>query len=237
MVYFAITLKGYKMESKVCTKCGELKELSNFSTREKGGRLLKSRCIECERARSREYKKIQSLTLEGMYKQHSDNAKFRGIEFNISFDDWLKVWEDSGKLSERGRGKDKYCMCRVNDIGAYAVDNVFIDTNKTNLSDGNIGKVMSEHTKNKISDANKGKERPWLKGENNPMHRQDVKDKISMATKGANHYKSIGVITPSGSYSTAREAAEDMGMKKATVEWRARHNKFGFSYKSNLAIA
>jgi len=28
-----------------------------------------------------------------------------------------------------------------------------------------------------------------------------------------------------------------MGIKKPTVEWRARHKKFGFSYGNNLAIA
>ena len=225
------------MESKACTKCGEVKELSSFSTREKGGRLLKSQCIECERRRSREYKRLQSLTLEGAYKQHSGNAKSRGIDFNISFDEWLQVWNDSGKLQYRGRGKDKYCMCRIGDTGSYSIDNVYIDTNSSNLSNGNLGKIMSNETKQKIANANIGKERPWAKGLNNPMHRQEVKDKISEATRGGKHYKAIGVITPIGEFDTAREASEALGIPASTVEWRSRHNKSGFSYKSNLAIS
>jgi hypothetical protein len=35
----------------------------------------------------------------------------------------------------------------------------------------------------------------------------------------------------------AKAAAEALEMKKTTVEWRARHQKFGFSYGNNLAIA
>ena len=27
-------------------------------------------------------------------------AARRGIEFNISFDDWLQLWQDSGKLEQ-----------------------------------------------------------------------------------------------------------------------------------------
>ena len=223
------------MDSKPCTKCGEIKPLTLFSAREKGGRLLKSSCIDCERLRSRENKKRRSSTIEGKYLQHKENANTRGVEFELTLTEWTHIWTASGYFSERGIGANKYCMCRINDTGAYAVGNVYIETNKHNVSTGNIGKVLSDETKAKMSKAQKGQKHPWSAGANNPMHRQDVKDKISLAIGGANHYAARGVNTPQGFFATAKLAAEALSMKKPTVEWRARHNKFGFSLPEAIA--
>ena len=66
--------------------------------------------------------------LKKAYTTHKSNAKRRGVGFVLSFEEWLSVWEASGKLMERGRGKEKYVMCRHGDCGDYTVDNVFIAT-------------------------------------------------------------------------------------------------------------
>lgn len=163
------------------------------------------------------------------YTQHKSNAKTRGIEFKFTFDEWEKVWLDSGKWDERGRGADKYCMCRVGDLGCYEVGNVFIGLGKTNVRDGNLGKPDSAETRLKKSIAMTGKPKPWQAGDKNPMHRPDVKAKMSILIGGANHYKARGVITPNGFFATAKIASQALGIPKATVEWRARNNKFGFS--------
>ena len=55
-------------------------------------------------------------------------ARKRGIDFLLTFEEWFKVWDDSGHLHERGRLKHQYCMARVGDVGAYAVGNVKIIT-------------------------------------------------------------------------------------------------------------
>lgn len=169
------------------------------------------------------------------YTTHKSNAKRRGIEFNLTFEQWIDIWEKSGKWNERGRGADKYCMCRIGDKGAYSLDNVFIGQGKQNVSNGNIGKPDSEETKRKKSQAAKGKKHPWSKGNKNVMHRPDVKAKISLAIGGANHYKAIGVTTPNGYFDTAKQAAQALGINKSTVEWRSKHNKFGFSYGKQTA--
>ena len=142
-----------------------------------------------------------------LYTQHKSNAKRRGVPFLLTFDDWKTIWLESGKLDQRGRGAEKYCMCRVGDIGAYEVGNVFIDLNRRNVSDGNIGKVDSAETRAKKSASLKGKPHPWSAGANNPMHRPEVKAKVGAAIGGANHYKQRGVITPAGYFVTAKEAA------------------------------
>jgi hypothetical protein len=170
------------------------------------------------------------------YTQHKSNAKQRGIPFLLTFEEWKEVWLASGKWELRGRGADKYCMCRTGDAGAYAVGNVFIDRNAQNVSDGNKGKLDSAETRAKKSAALMGQPKPWIRGAANPMHRPEVKAAMSAAIGGAKHYKQRGVITPSGYFVTAKEAAAALGLSKSTVEWRAKHNKSGFS-RPNLAIA
>lgn len=67
------------------------------------------------------------------WQAHKYRALNRGIEFNLSFEDWYNIWEQSGKWEQRGRGAGCYVMCRYNDIGPYALGNVYIDTQENNL--------------------------------------------------------------------------------------------------------
>lgn len=164
------------------------------------------------------------------FRWHRTNAKTRGIEFLFTFKEWKQWWIDSGHWHERGVGKDKYCMCRFEDAGPYALWNVYCATNSKNLSDANSGKPKSKETRKKISEALLGQVNYWVAGKNNPMHRPEVKAKISAATSGGKHYRAKTVITPYGIWSSAIEAAKSLGMKKSTVEWRCKHNALGFSY-------
>ncbi len=56
------------------------------------------------------------------------NAKVRDIEWRLNLAQWWSLWERSGKWGERGRGKDKFVMCRFGDNGAYEIGNVYIAT-------------------------------------------------------------------------------------------------------------
>lgn len=55
------------------------------------------------------------------------------IEMRLTFEEWLKVWEDSGKLHLMGSGVGKYVMCRKDDIGHYEIGNVFIASGLDNI--------------------------------------------------------------------------------------------------------
>ena len=79
------------------------------------------------------------------------SAGIRGIEFLLTFEEWLKIWADSGHLRERGRGLGKYCMARYGDIGPYAVGNVKIILFGENTSEGHLGVPKSELHKQRIS--------------------------------------------------------------------------------------
>lgn len=100
-------------------------------------------------------------------------AKYRGIDFNLTFEQWMSWWESTGHFSERGRFKHNYCMCRVGDTGAYELGNIYCDRFSGNvrvarqgkpqsaehraaISRGHIGKIVSKETGRKISAAKLG---------------------------------------------------------------------------------
>jgi hypothetical protein len=79
------------------------------------------------------------------YFNHKARAKRRGIPFLLTFDEWWKIWQDSGHWEERGIRKGQYVMCRKGpDIGAYEIGNIFIATNARNLHDANVGRKQGE---------------------------------------------------------------------------------------------
>lgn len=62
----------------------------------------------------------------GRYSKQKENAKRRGIPFLLTYDEWWKIWEDSGKWDQRGNKIGSYVMSRQNDEGFYAIGNVYI---------------------------------------------------------------------------------------------------------------
>lgn len=67
-------------------------------------------------------------TPEGKFSIQKRAARKRGIPWELTFEEWWRIWEESGKWDERGNLGDQYCMCRTNDVGPYRVGNVRIDT-------------------------------------------------------------------------------------------------------------
>lgn len=69
------------------------------------------------------------------YLEQRRNSITRGIRWEINFPDWCRLWDESGKWEERGRGKNGYCMSRVGDSGPYKIGNVEIVSNAENIKD------------------------------------------------------------------------------------------------------
>lgn len=65
-------------------------------------------------------------------------ANKRNIQWNLSYDDWLDIWQKSGKFHLRGKGKGKYCMARKGDTGPYEIGNIYITSNEQNNLDQSI---------------------------------------------------------------------------------------------------
>jgi hypothetical protein len=64
------------------------------------------------------------------YKQQRRNAKRRGIDFLLTYAEWLQVWLSSGHLADRGLGG--YVMARHDDRGPYVLENIKIITQREN---------------------------------------------------------------------------------------------------------
>jgi hypothetical protein len=73
----------------------------------------------------------------GRFKQQKRNAKLRGIEWNLTYDQWCKLWADSSKWDQRGNWAEGYVMMRPGDTGPYAVGNVVIGRHIDNVTERN----------------------------------------------------------------------------------------------------
>jgi hypothetical protein len=103
------------------------------------------------------------------YYLHKSNAKKRGLKMLMTFEEWFDIWQKSGKWEQRGHSAGQYCMSRFNDLGDYAVGNVFIQLHSSNMSQakkdkvsarkGKVGNTVSDATRIKLSIAATGRKR------------------------------------------------------------------------------
>jgi hypothetical protein len=95
---------------------------------------------------------INRILARRRFHDQRGNAK---APFELTFEEWLAVWEASGRWAERGRLPHQYCMARLGpDIGPYRAGNVKIITNAENNAEQRAnrrGTAMPEATKRQIA--------------------------------------------------------------------------------------
>jgi hypothetical protein len=89
------------------------------------------------------------MTLYQCYKCQKNNARRRGIPWDLSFTEWSAIWGE--KIHKRGRGRDQLCMARKGDVGPYAVGNVKIITNAENVKE----QQHTDDRRKRVSDSSK----------------------------------------------------------------------------------
>jgi hypothetical protein len=130
------------------------------------------------------------------YTDQKSKAKHRTIEFNLTFEEWWSIWQQSGKWEQRGIRKDQYVMSRIADKGGYEIGNVEIKTTGGNIREAYathrtgpmLGKKHSEETISKM----KGRPSP-KKGKATPI---EVKNKISKSLTGRPTGRTSNDFTP-----------------------------------------
>ena len=96
------------------------------------------------------------------YQQHAKRIKGKvdrlgnPVEMRLSFEQWYKVWQDSGHWEKRGSRRGMYVMSRYDDLGSYEIGNVFIQLHSDNISDAHKGRVLSKSHRAKISTSHVG---------------------------------------------------------------------------------
>lgn len=109
------------------------------------------------------------------YKAHKRSARERDIGFLLTFDEWIKIWMDSGHWHQRGRRVGEYCMARPGDQGTYEVGNVKIILHSENSSDRLITPAMRAHLR-RVNVGNKNRV--------GKSHTTATKEKLSKAALG-----------------------------------------------------
>lgn len=78
------------------------------------------------------------------FSEQKYNARRRKIGWHLTFEQWLRIWQTSGHLHERGHRSGCYVMARHRDRGPYAPDNVAIVPVSKNNGDGSRGKKQTK---------------------------------------------------------------------------------------------
>lgn len=91
--------------------------------------------------------------LSKSYHDQKTRSAERGIPFLLTFEQWKKIWRDSGCMNYRGRERGKYCMARFGDKGAYEVGNVKIVKTEENRAE----QVLTDETREKMRAAKLGR--------------------------------------------------------------------------------
>lgn len=81
---------------------------------------------------ARKKRKRYNQTPRGRFTRQKINARRRGIEWLLTFDEWWQIWECSGRWKQRGSKAGNFQMARKRDQGPYAFDNVVIVKLETN---------------------------------------------------------------------------------------------------------
>lgn len=84
------------------------------------------------------------------FQVHRASAKHRGIEFNLTFEQWEQWWKDSGHYHERGKARGEYVMARKGDLGAYELGNIDCILTAENIAAAHVGRPKSDEWKNKV---------------------------------------------------------------------------------------
>lgn len=159
---------------------------------------------------SREEKEhLSSIGALKAFRVQRDNAKKRGIGWNITLAEWWKLWTDSGKWEQRGCLKGQFVMSRHGDAGNYEAGNVSIKTNSENSKEA-LRRWSTRKKKNRgVFYLYPGLAKPWV------VQRHGAKFFFATeeeAIKARKNIKSLVATTP--------DQRKD-NLFKANKEWRS----------------
>lgn len=85
------------------------------------------------------------MTYTKQYNQQKTNAKYRGINWNFSYEEWIEWW--GADIEKRGKKKGSLCMARKGDEGPYHPENCFKSLFENNSFEAHYGKSKGTQPK------------------------------------------------------------------------------------------
>ncbi len=101
------------------------------------------------------------------YMKHRRSAKWRGIAFLFTFEEWVEWWGEDWE--KRGNGPNDLVMARVGDTGPYHPSNVRKLTMAENSREGQIGIEWSEERRKKQADIARTQWLDWVEKGGKPQ--------------------------------------------------------------------
>jgi hypothetical protein len=87
-------------------------------------------------------------------KQRYSVTKQRGIKWTLSFEQWLSIWAESGKLSQRGH--NGFILTRIKEKQPFSLDNVHVIAHKLRASEkteferSSISKAQTQYANERV---------------------------------------------------------------------------------------
>lgn len=106
--------------------------------------------------------KLRRRGLVQVFERQKRNAADRGIEWRLDLATWFGIWDASGNIDLRGRGRGKFVMSRINDAGPYEAGNVYIQLATENSAEARAGKVNAPAKNTGVWCVAPGTGKPWL---------------------------------------------------------------------------
>ena len=75
-----------------------------------------------------EHKQLVACGATAAYREQKNSCRLRGIPWELPFEDWWRLWQESGHWNERGRTRDAYCLTRIDYAQPFSVANALITT-------------------------------------------------------------------------------------------------------------
>jgi hypothetical protein len=180
------------------------------------------------------------------FSRHRSQAKFRGIGFHFTFEEWYQWWLDNGVDKnldiQYTDDQQRLCMCRKGDNGDYHPDNVYLASAPENSRHGHYnGKanyIVKPRKTFRYGDKLYSNREMTIDLKIDPkdlrLYRADDYDEnnlketmrlINRWIKMENKYQKYW-ITPKGKFSSKDLAAEAMGISKDLLGYRVKTGKY-----------
>lgn len=124
------------------------------------------------------------MTYKTAYHNQKANAKYRNIDWQFTYEEWLDWWGTD--IEKRGRGKGKLCMARIGDAGPYHPNNCYKSSYEDNTFVAHYGKSKGPQPRELVE-----RRAALMRGKPNPKVSKALKGKVQ--SKETNLKRSIAM--------------------------------------------
>ncbi len=85
-------------------------------------------------ARPKTYTDPVTKSLRVTFTRSQAQARSRGEQWLISWEDYYHIWTQDGSVLRKGRGQEDLCLARINPTLSWTIDNVCLEQRSKHLA-------------------------------------------------------------------------------------------------------